>query len=415
MSARLPYVVRDLNEDLTLRWARDYRDRQDRARDVEEGLWRRTQDPRNAEQSGWRGPGDARRRMLHYRYRYDLDASTGWPQLVLADLYLYSSVAYPLPELAVHRAHVAQALVAGGWERTLVEGTWQHRDLRCVVQHHGAHPQDQRAGRSLPAGYATLDVEVTSAGVTPAPATRDLPWDVLTGGMRMKDRRRTPIVVPDLAELVNYLPFQVEVGCGLSVEAGIPALHRLHEIYRVTDRDTGAFVLDPDADTFLRELLTSPEAKLPELVEMFAACFAAQPTAGHDALRALADGGHLVGPIITNNFDGLTARAGLSECYVRRYDQAVPPVPFLPQARALLVIGSHADRRRVQARARDRGMAVFFLDTEGFWEEGVFVPYPIEGTSAGDRLCRRGAADALTELAEGLGVLRPSTASEVIA
>jgi hypothetical protein len=31
-----------------------------------------------------------------------------------------------------------------------------------------------------------------------------------------------------------------------------------------------------------------------------------------------------VGPVITNNFDVRTARVGLEECFVRRYDQKIP-------------------------------------------------------------------------------------------
>ena len=93
--------------------------------------------------------------------------------------------------------------------------------------------------------------------------------------------------------------------------------------------------------------------------------------------------GHLIGPVITNNFDVLAARAGLTEYCVRRYDEIIPDVPLLPGARALLVVGSHADRRAVQARARAAGKKIFYLDPEGFRADGTFQPYPLESPQTG--------------------------------
>lgn len=37
------------------------------------------------------------------------------------------------------------------------------------------------------------------------------------------------------SSVTDFLPFQVEVGCGVSYEAGIPLLHRLHEMYHVNE------------------------------------------------------------------------------------------------------------------------------------------------------------------------------------
>lgn len=102
-----------------------------------------------------------------------------------------------------------------------------------------------------------------------------------------------------------------------------------------------------------------------------------------------------MGPVITNNFDVLAARAGLDECFMRPYDQAVPDVERIDGAKALLVVGLHADRRKVQARARERGMQVVYLDPEGFWRDGKFMPYPLEGPQDGDLVCRATAAEAL--------------------
>ncbi|MFD5745956.1 hypothetical protein [Streptomyces sp. NPDC127033] len=70
----------------------------------------------------------------------------------------------------------------------------------------------------------------------------------------------------------------------------------------------------------------------------------------------------------------------------------------------MLVIGLHADRRAVQARARERGLKIFYLDTEGVTENGVYQPYLIEGAREGDVVVRSEATPALLHLAGLLNV-----------
>lgn len=402
----LPYVVVDqLTPDQQQIW-KTYFGEAERPRYREEGIWRRTQEEATAAHSGWTGPQDARRRIIHYRYRYGLVPTTAADAVGLTELYLFHHVAAPAAEIDDHAASVWAALAAGGWKHVGhgAGGAWERGDLRCRMAPHLTHPEDARSRRTLPDGYRSLDVTVTSANYAPPPSVRRLPWDVLGTGIRTKDERGTPTLVPDLGVLADFAPFQVELGCGPAVEAGIPPLHRLHEVYAVTDRHGDdltdyQFTLDPAKDPLLRDLLSAPEEKTAQLVEMFAAIVKAEPTPAMWALKELSDAGYMTGPVITNNFDVLAARAGLPECYMRRYDQAVPPVELIDGAKALLVIGSHADRRKVQARARERGMKIVHLDPEGFWNgDGRFVPYPLEGPQDDDFVCRKAASDALPEL-----------------
>lgn len=297
----------------------------------------------------------------------------------------------------------------GRW-RHKSEDTWQRRDLRVTITAYDEHPQDERAGRDTPAGFRSVDLAFVSEDFAVTRTLRQMPWNVLVGRMRVKEQRGNPEYAPDLSELANYLPFQVEIGCGTSIEAGVPPLHFLHSVYRVTARkdnaltQSHAFTMTPAADTLVEEMLTAPGVKAEQLVEMFRACFVAQPTRAHHALKALHDAGHFVGPVLQHNFDLLAARAGLPEHFLRRYDQKIPPVPFVEEARALLVVGLHADRRSVQARARARGMRVFFLDTEGLEENGVYHEYPVEGAREGDTVVRSAATPALERLCHTLGV-----------
>ncbi|MFC8827548.1 hypothetical protein ACFT9I_19660 [Streptomyces sp. NPDC057137] len=406
----LPHpVIEQLSQQQVATWVEHFAgSRHERPRSIEEGIWRRTQDPSNAEQSGWKEDSTGRRRVVHFRYTYDLDYTHPVPRLVLSELYLFCSHLAPVAEIDAYTEDINRWLAEGRWRKKY--DVWHRGDLVVAVARHEVHPQDERANRDTPEGFRSLDVCITSEGFTAHRSLRNLPWDVLAGGMRVKEKRGEPTIADDLSGLLDFLPFQVEVGCGTSIEAGIPPLHFLHEVYRVTARNDNsltqshAFTLSPRADTLMREMLLDAFGKAEELTRMFAACFSAQPTAAHEALKALHDAGHLVGPVITHNFDTLSARAGLEEAFVRRYDQKIPPVPLLSEAKALLVVGLHADRRAVQARARARGMKIFFVDPEGLLENGVFKEYPIEGAREGDVVVRQEAIPALKRLRELLNV-----------
>ncbi|MFJ2906232.1 MULTISPECIES: hypothetical protein [unclassified Streptomyces] len=410
----LPHpVIEQLDDAQVATWEKHFAGAgHERPRAIEEGIWRRTQDPANALQSGWTEDEHGRRRVVHYRYRYDLDFSFPVPRLVLADLYLYTSVLGPISEIDEYRDNVHAWLAEGRW-RQIDDTMWAKGDLRVSVVPYGSHPQDERASRTTPAGFGSLDVVFVSEDFVVTRTVRQLPWNVLAGGIRIKDERGNPTYADDLSELKNFLPFQVEIGCGTSVEAGVPPLHFLHQAYRVTEQIDNVtkgmhpFVLSPQKDTLVREMLLDATGKADELVTMVRTSFLAEPTAAHRALKALHDAGHFVGPVLQHNFDLLAARAGLEECFVRRYDQKIPPVPFLPEAKALLVVGLHADRRSVQRRARERDMKVFYVDTEGLEEFGTYMPYPLEGPQDGDVIVKAEAIPTLVELCHQLGVEAP--------
>ncbi|MFH8218555.1 hypothetical protein ACH4C2_05110 [Streptomyces sp. NPDC018057] len=374
---------------------------------VEEGIWRRTQDPANAEQSGWSEDESGRRRIVHYRLHYGLDRTQPMDRLVLEELYLYVSWRAPASEVTDHRRDLDQWLAEGRWKLTGdVGGPWRRGDLHATIDEYQVHPQDERADRSTPEGFVSLDVTINSLDYSLTRAARNLPWDVLAGGMRVKEQRGAPAYADDLTPLLDHLPFVVEAGCGTSIEAGIPPLHWLHEVYRVTARrgdgftQTHAFTLSPADDLLAKEMLTDTTGKADSMVSMFRSVVLAEPTGAHRALKAFHDAGHMVGPVATHNFDRLFAKAGLEEAYMRRYDQRTPYMPVPEGARSLLVIGLHADRRAVQARARQMGLKVFFLDTEGVMENGNHKPYLIEGAREGDVVVRSEAAPALLRLAE---------------
>ncbi|MEV8100153.1 hypothetical protein [Kitasatospora sp. NPDC085879] len=405
----LPYPVIDSLTDAQLRvWKQHFAPEADGQRRpaIEEGIWRRTQDPANAEQSGWSEDEHGRRRIVHYRLHYGLDRTQPMERLTLDELYLYVSWLAPAGEIADHRSDLDQWLTDGRWKPTGdPDGSWRRGDLYATITEHTVHPQDERAGRDTPAGFTSIDVTIRSVEYTLTRASRNLPWDVLAGGPRIKEQRGNPTYADDLSGLLDHLPFVVEAGCGTSIEAGVPPLHWLHEVYRVAARQGNdltqgfKFTMTPACDILVQEMLTDTDRTVDDLVSMFCRLILAEPTAAHRALKALHDAGHAVGPVATHNFDRLFARAGLPEAYMRRYDQRTPHMDFPDDAKALLVIGLHADRRAVQERARERGLKIFFLDTEGVTENGIYKPYPIEGAREGDVVVRSEATPALLHLA----------------
>ncbi|MFD7378394.1 hypothetical protein ACFY13_50180 [Streptomyces mirabilis] len=68
-------------------------------------------------------------------------------------------------------------------------------------------------------------------------------------------------------------------------------------------------------------------------------------------------------------------------------------------AKALLVVGLHADRRHVAKRARAAGLKVFHVDPEGFRRpDGSWFEYPLEAPQTGDIVVRATAADAIGDV-----------------
>lgn len=397
-------VIDQLDEAQLRRWHDFYGVTADRPRFEEEGIWRRTQQEETASNSGWTGESDARRRIVHYWHQYGLVDTTAAPSLAMQQMYLYHSVAAPQAEIDVAWERNHAMLAEGGWKQT-GPGRFELGDLRVHMVRVEEHPEDLRAGRRLPEDYEVIDTTFTSVNTFPPRAIRRRPWEVLAHGVRVKDTPGQPVYADDLAQLMDFLPFQVEVGCGVSYEAGIPPLHRLHEMYHVNEiedeqlRKGFTFVLAPGRDPLLAEMFLDTEDKVGELSDMYRACFNAEVTPALHALKRMEEAGHMVGPFITNNFDALGARAGFEEEFMRRYDQRIPPVTFHPDAKALVVVGLHADRRWVAKRARAAGLKVFHVDPEGFPRpDGSWFAYPLEAPQTGDVVVRQTAADAIGDL-----------------
>lgn len=250
-----------------------------------------------------------------------------------------------------------------------------------------------------PDDYENLDVVVKTASFEPPAGWAERPWRVFYDvGLRRTLSRQTPTFI-EPERLPEFFPAQVELGCGPSIEAGIPHLSTLHRIYGVSRADYG-FVFRA-ADDGLLTLFRDPEAKYREMTDIHRACLVAPSTRFYDTLAQLHREGALVGPVITNNFDSQCAVLGLPEVSLRRYDWSgyYPAIEYDPRARSLLVVGVHADRRLVQLRARERGLPVVFVDPEAYVSpDGSRIPYPVEAPQHGDFFVRATAEEAFSRL-----------------
>ena len=255
----------------------------------------------------------------------------------------------------------------------------------ATIKTYERHPFDTR----VPHGDDFHLDFLARAGHVPAQAY-PTPWNVLASGFRTIDDTEPPQRDDNADHFLHHAPYHAEIGSGLSMEAGIPPLARLHQLFGVQDsHGRSLFDLGDLAHTFAEDPLNA----VPALTQQFLADFYSQPTGAHRILADLIAQGVVIAPVLSHNFDSLLERAGIPTVRLRRFDLIIPPVSFSSRARGHLVIGSHADRRLVRQRARHRGIVVYFIDPETLLRgEDKYV---LEGTRRDDLHCRRSATQAL--------------------
>ncbi|MCW5978017.1 MAG: hypothetical protein KIT09_08055 [Bryobacteraceae bacterium] len=388
-----------------------------------ESIWRRHQDPANAALSGWKHPGDRRRRLIHFYDEYDLDGRS----FVLRNAYLSLNLTSVDEEVGPYWEAIHASLAFGGWKMSGWKSgfeEWRRGDLVAAMRLWPTHPEDERRGNALPPTHQHLEFRVQTAAYELPDGLIERPWrwfyDV---GLRAILPKGSPTMV-EPEQIVEHLPAQLELGCGPSTEAGIPHLSTLHKIYGVSKADF-SFVFRAEEDSILG-LFSTPEEKYREMTAIYRACIVAEPTPFYRQAHDLWRRRWFVGPFITNNFDCLCAEAGVDEMSLRRYDtepyftcmkdSLLRQIEFDPRAKSLLVIGVHADRRLAQIRARELGLRVIFIDPERYIApDGSAIPYPVEAPQNQDLFVRLPAGEAMARLHAALGQDAAPVAANVAA
>lgn len=395
---KFPYSVEENLSDKQISvWKEFYLEKSaDWSRTQEEGIWRRTKSKENALMSDFTSESDYTKRMLHYKYEYDLNEEG--KRLCLKDFYLW--VFYTLPKGNLY-------FNSEEFSRSLKESNW-------ILKGHNPKNKFYYKG-DLELHFKTIDSELeefisyefsfTSKNLTISQEVKQRPWNILKTGIRKKGVHEDRHQDFKLEILKDLLPAQVELGCGPSIENNIPPLHFLHEVYAVTeDFQTKKFIFDPEKDTLLNGVLFDTESYFKILTKMFRISFLEKPRKFYLLLKDLHKQGFFVGDIINNNFDLMPTKVGLKEKFIRRFEEAhvAPQFKFDPRAKALFVFGLHADRRKTQAAARKKGLKIVYIDTEGFFVGDKFYPYPLENITHKDYLYKERATKAIQAISDYL-------------
>lgn len=407
MAFRLPYtILPNQDSEFAARWQRQF---VRPGRDVEVGMWRREDDTYTAQKFGV-DPESRRRRLVRFTHKYGLvSTEEGTNNFALTHTYLWVSTGLPKEDCADYWARVIDVLEKyNDWvatEKSPDTIIFKNGELTLHGQYILTHPQDELTGKPLPENYHNVEISIASSNAHELPKYDEDSWRNYAQRHRRGLSRGIPQVTNDLAVLKNYFPMHVMLGCGPSIEAGIPPLHGLHSIYCVGQSTLGKGFIFGSEDTMITDVVSDPEAFYEKVAGPYKSCMNAPVTKFYELIQDWVRNGLAVTPVINNNFDGLLPLLGVEEKFIRRFEMPdyIPDIQYSSHARALLVVGNHADRRRVVEGARKRGLQIIFVDPEGYYAaDGVFTPYPIEDIQNEDLLFRMTAEEFATLASEAL-------------
>ncbi len=389
---RLPVVVCDqLPEDAVEKWKRQF---VALGRRRHEGIWRRTQQEQTKRQSGYVDEKDARWKIVHFIDSYNIQNHDNSLRLVIEKPYLWLNTALPADEMDKYYQSIVEALNIGRWAITVTaDGLCAERgDINAKLRYVENKEIMEKWGREVPPGYIVLDVEICHSIDDVSKEERDRPWNIVKNGIRKPLQPGRPTVVGDgdKFNLSDYAPFHLELGCGPSIEAGVPPLSFLHKTYAISNPKTHMFKFGAD-DDLLKRYFANPEEFYKQASLIYSSSLVARPTTSfYKNIKKAYNAGIIKGSIFTNNYDGLVADLGLPEKYMRRFEEGhqYPDVSFDESAKALVVVGSHADRRKLQERARNSGLKVIYVDPQQYIdiENGDTCRYGVESLQDEDIL-----------------------------
>ncbi len=259
-----------------------------------------------------------------------IENENGGVDFCITGVYLWMSQTLSKEESTVFNRKVINALNYNGWKKT-GENQYALGELELSIQNYKVHPEDIKVNRVIPKNYRTIEYRLKSNDMTTENRVIDSPWVILNSGMRKQGNRTETPYISDKVELIQeYLPMQIEIAGGASIDLGIPPLNYLHSVYNVNNKETGDYIFGND--DFLPNLIADPIKFYEKAGEAYRLCILAQPNAFYRLLKRLFDIEWAVGKVITNNFDGLTALVGIADKYVRRYDEPkhYPKIDLIP-------------------------------------------------------------------------------------
>lgn len=359
-----------------------------------EGCWLRNQRPENAKTSGYIDETTRRRRYIHFYDTYCLIKENNKNYLSICDSYMYISNTLPNKELDEYLEKIKQILNKKNYDKN--GNIYSKNGLDVIINEYAEHPKNTY---KFPENYKSVDIIIRSAGYDYSMLYERM-WNLTNKMFRVPGTRENPTYINDAKELLNYLPAQIEMGCGPSISAGIPALYNMHETYRVQNHISKKFYFS-DEDTLFSNILENPETTYKKFAQVPIKCITAQLTEGYKTFGKLYKDGYFKGVVYNNNFDRLIKRMDIPEKILRIYDldDYIADVYFEKDVKSLISIGCHADRRQVEKQARENGLKVIYIDPEGFYNK-EFEEYKVEAPKTGDLIWKTTFENAMEELSK---------------
>ena len=343
-----------------------------------EGMWLRNQCMENASQSCYKDETTQRRRYIHFYDKYIAKKDDTDYFLSLKSTYIVVSNTLPKNEILEYKKRIFQALEKSGFKK--VDNKFLTDDMfEVFIMEYDNHPKNKDSGATFPNNYSSIDIVFITKN-NDWKHNYDRMWRHSTKMIRIPDKRGNPTYETDLEVLKKYLPAQIEMGCGPSIETDIPPLYEMHETYKVQNHKNKKFYFGSE-DTLMEEIIKNPEQMYKKFAKVPLACLQAKHSQAYNIFKDAYQKELFTGTLYNNNFDRLVKRLDIDEQILRVYERDIyiPKIKFDKSIKSLICIGCHADRREVQKQAREQGLKVIFVDPEGFIERGVFKPYPIEG------------------------------------
>lgn len=350
---------------------------------VFEGIWFRSQEEVNKNVSGYIDNTTRNRRTIHYNHVFYVKDN----YLMVKSSYIYLSIRLNNNEYDKYLNDIINTLENNNYIKN--NNIYIKDNLNIMINKYDKHPYDE-----IIDNYKTVDIIVKSDNLNNTDKLFNQVWDLQVKGIRERDTRGNPKYINDFNELKEYFPMAVELGCGPSIEAGVMPLYKLHEIYKVQRHSDGKFYFGT-SDTLIKQIIEKDNVKFDEFYEIIAECIKAKPTNFHYNLKKMYDKKLFTMNLFNNNFDRLCKRIGINENVLRVYniENYFPKVIFDKDIKALLCIGTHADRRFIQKQAKNQGLKIIYVDPEGFNTDNEFFKYEIEGAKDEDYILKMTASE----------------------
>lgn len=305
---------------------------------VFEGIWFRSQEEVNKNVSGYIDNTTRNRRTIHYNHVFYVKDN----YLMVKSSYIYLSIRLNSNEYDKYLNDIINTLENNNYIKN--NNIYIKDNLNIMINKYDKNPYDE-----IIDNYKTVDIIVKSDNLNNTDKLFNQVWNLQVKGIRERDTRGNPKYINDFNELKEYFPMAVELGCGPSIEAGVMPLYKLHEIYKVQRHSDGKFYFGT-SDTLIKQIIEKDNVKFDEFYEIIAECIKAKPTNFHYNLKKMYDKKLFTMNLFNNNFDRLCKRIGINENILRVYniENYFPKVIFDKDVKALLCIGTHADRRLIQ-------------------------------------------------------------------